>query len=157
MELLLRRATAADASALTSLAHAAKSRWGYPDAWLAAWDEALTLSADYVARHHVIAAETPTGALVGVYSLEDEGDRWSLGHLWVRPEVQGCGVGRSLMEHALAWAGRQRAGVLRVEADPHTNGFYERLGGVCVGAVAAPMPGEPERALPLFEFVVPPT
>ncbi len=41
---------------------------------------------------------------------------------------------------------------LRVESDPHAAGFYARAGAVQIGDVAAAIPGEPLRTLPLFEF-----
>jgi len=39
-----------------------------------------------------------------------------------------------------------------VVTDPHAEPFYLRLGARRVGEIAAPMPGAPERKLPLLEL-----
>src|SRR5687768_11342970 len=114
----LRRALAADADAATAIAHAAKAHWGYPPHWLARWTRELTIAPDYVARHHMVVA-TVGETIVGFHALEQRGARWSLAHLWVAPEWHGRGIGRRLLEDALAAVARIQPGVLEVESDPH--------------------------------------
>ena len=43
-------------------------------------------------------------------------------------------------------------GVIAIVADPHAERFYLRLGARRVGEVAGPMPGAPDRKLPLLEL-----
>jgi GNAT superfamily N-acetyltransferase len=71
-----------------------------------------------------------------------------LEHVWVDPASHGRGVGRALVEHALAEA----HGVIAVVADPNAEEFYVKLGAHRVGEIFAPMPGAPARKLPLMEF-----
>ena len=54
-----------------------------------------------------------------------------IGGLFVAPEAQGRGVGRALVEHALATRGRLALEVY--EANPRARGFYARLGFVETG------------------------
>jgi GNAT superfamily N-acetyltransferase len=153
MSLIIRPATAADAPTLTEIAHAAKRHWGYPRSWIEAWRHVLTLTPHYIARHRVFVAVEGARA-VGFYALEDEGDRWSLGHMWVLPDRIGSGVGRFLFSDAARRAGAIRPGVLRIESDPYAEGFYLRMGAERVGTVAADVEGT-QRVLPLLELQVP--
>lgn len=112
---------------------------------------------EYVEAHTVLVAEpvAPRPPVLGVCAIEDRGDHWRLEHLWVDPGAHGLGAGRALVREALAMVARRRpGGVVRVESDPHAAGFYRRIGAREVGAVAAPMDGDPGRVLPVFEIEV---
>jgi GNAT superfamily N-acetyltransferase len=73
-------------------------------------------------------------------------------HLWLAPHTMRVGVGRALIEAALAHAAARTAPPLEVEADPHAAPFYERLGFARVGTVPAPMPGDARRVLVALRF-----
>ena len=154
MGLLIRSATPDDAAQLTSLARRAKAHWGYPGPWLAAWAPQLTIAPEYVTQHAVLVAEVD-GRLGGMCALEDDGSAWSLAQVWVEPAYLGRGIGRALVERALALVQAVRPGRVVAVADPNAAGFYRRLGAREVSAAPAPMPGAPDRVLPVFEFEVP--
>lgn len=147
----VRPARPSDAEALTRLARAAKASWGYPAAWLDAWRDQLAIGEDYVRAHQVVVADED-GALAGMASLERAGGAAVLEHVWVAPDRQRRGVGDALVRHLLSRAAAAGDRVVRVTSDPQALGFYERLGGVVVASVAAPMPGAPDRALPVLEL-----
>lgn len=153
--MIIRRATAEDADALSDLAHRAKAHWGYPAHWMREWDAQLTIIPGYLELHDVWVSERE-GAVIGMCALEDRGDRWNLEHVWVEPAAHGHGVGRALVMHALGEARRRHPGVVELLADPFATGFYERLGARRAGDVPAPMPGARDRTLPRFEFVLDP-
>lgn len=148
----IRPAVPADAPALTAIARTAKAHWGYPAAWLAAWEPALTITADFVVRNFVWVAEQD-GTPVGFLGLIDQGTHWDLDHLWILPEHQGRGVGRRLFDLGMAAVRERRPGTVRIEAEPQALGFYQRCGARQVGAVNAPVLGTP-RELPLLEIAV---
>jgi GNAT superfamily N-acetyltransferase len=147
---LIRRARLPEAPALTAIAHAAKRRWGYPEAWMNAWSAALTIAPATIEEHTVLVAEL-AGTVRGVAVLADRRSHWSLEHLWVDPAMQRQGIGGALFASVVREAGRQRAGVLRVESDPQAVGFYERMGARRSGTVPAPVLGTP-RELPVLEL-----
>lgn len=151
--MIIRRATADDADALSDLAHRAKAHWGYPAHWMREWDAQLTIIPGYLELHDVWVSERD-GAVIGMCALEDRGDRWNLEHVWVEPAAHGHGIGRALVMHALGEARRRHPGVVELLADPFATGFYERLGARRAGDVPAPMPGARDRTLPRFEFVL---
>src|SRR5262245_108779 len=145
----IRRAVGADANALSDTAQAAKRHWGYPEPWLASWRPVLTFTAAHVETLEAYLIED--GDRVGGFCALIPGTpRWSLDHLWVRPESMGQGLGRRLVAHALARAREAGAAGLDIEADPNAESFYRHLGGRRVGDVAAPVPGAADRRLPLL-------
>lgn len=150
----IRPATAADAPPLTALARRAKASWGYPAAWLEQWLVELTIAPEYIAAHRVFVAAWGD-TLVGCCALEDHSDHWMLEHVWIEPASQGRGIGRSLVEYALAVVSAVRPGAVRLAADPFALPFYYRLGARVVGERPAPMPGAPARTLAMLVFDVP--
>jgi ribosomal protein S18 acetylase RimI-like enzyme len=149
----IRPAEASDAPALTVIAQTAKRHWGYPEPWLEAWAPVLTITPEYVAANPVFVAERD-GALAAFVGLVDGGTHWQLDHLWVLPEHQGHGLGSRLFDLAMGEVRARRPGVVRIEAEPFAQGFYERCGARQVGTVPAPVLGTP-RELPLLELTVP--
>jgi GNAT superfamily N-acetyltransferase len=147
MPIDIRRATPTDSERATELARAAKAHWNYPAEWLEFWRADLAITAEMIDRHPTFVASLDD-RVVGVCQLQEADERVMLEHVWVDPEVHGRGVGRALVEHARSAA----KGVMMVVADPNAEGFYIRLGARRVGDVAGPMPGAPDRTLPLLEI-----
>lgn len=148
----IRPARDTDAEALTSLARRSKAAWGYPESWLEEWEGALTLAPSYLREHEVFVAEQDDEP-VGVVALEVGPAGSEIGHLWVAPGHQGKGVGRALMERVIARARELDQVSIRIESDPNARGFYERLGAVPEGEVAAPVAGE-RRWLPVLRLLL---
>lgn len=147
MRIEIRRATSSDSERATDLARLAKAHWGYPAEWLAAWHGELAITAADIDQHRTFVASLD-GEVVGVCQLQ-EGERGAmLENVWVDPRCHGRGVGRTLVEHALA----QAHGLIAVISDPNAENFYVKLGAHRVGEINAPMPGAPNRTLPLMEF-----
>jgi GNAT superfamily N-acetyltransferase len=153
MDATIRDATPADGPRLSAIARAAKAHWGYPRSWLEIWEKDLTLTPEYLRAHRGFVA-LRGGLALGLCVLEDRGEHWAIEHLWVDPSAQRKGIGRLLVEHALAVARRLRPGRVQVVADPLAEPFYIRLGAVHRDDIPAPMPEAPQRRLPLLEFSV---
>lgn len=147
MNIEIRRATSNDASRATEIARTAKAHWGYPSEWLAAWEDDLTIVDADIERHATFVASLD-GEIVGVCQLQRSDQHVFLEHVWVDPRAHRMGVGRALV----AQAQRESSGVMAIVADPNAEPFYLRLGARRVGEVAAPMPGAPDRTLPLLEL-----
>jgi len=147
----IRRALPQDAPELTAVAHAAKASLGYPAAWLDAWAVALTFTPEYVAHHTILVAEEDDG-IVGVAALEERRTEAELGHLWVRPDRQGVGVGTALLFEVLGRAASHGFDRIRIESDPYAVAFYLGYGAVRIGEVPAPVEGAPDRVLPVLEL-----
>jgi len=74
--------------------------------------------------------------------------------LYVEPATIGCGVGRVLWQDLCLRAALAKATTVRIEADPHAVGFYERMGPVRIGD--CPSGSIPGRMLPLLRASVSP-
>lgn len=152
VDVRIRQARAEDAAVLAELAVAAKRSWGYPDEWMLAWSRSLTIDAEVISTMRVHLAEDAEGEILGFYALAGSGRSVQLEHLWVQPGQMGRGVGRALVEHALAAAALAGAQELVIESDPNAEAFYRRMGAVRVGMIPAPMPGAPSRTLPVLKI-----
>ena len=147
------RATSEDAETVTRIAHAAKRHWGYPETWIAAWRDILTIRPEFITTNVAYIAVENAGP-VGFYVLTSEADGPHLDHLWILPVAMGRGIGRALFEHAAAQAHKSGFDSLKIEADPNAAAFYERMGAVRVGTRVSEVEGE-RRELPLLEFRIP--
>ncbi len=153
MSVTIRPARPAEADALTALSMAGKRYWGYPEPWLEAWRELLTITPEYVAAKVLFCAEDEAGRVVGFSALERTGGRWWLESLFLAPAWIGCGLGRRLFEHAAQAAQWLGATELLLEADPNAEGFYLRLGAQRIGQRVSHLTGT-ERVVPLLRYTL---
>ena len=144
------RAKREDAETLTEIAHAAKRHWRYPENWIAAWRDFLTLRPEFIAANIAFIA-IDDGRAVGFYVLTTQDDGVHLDHLWITPGAMRRGIGRALFEHAAAEARNLGFVSIKIEADPNAEGFYKRMGAFRIGTNVSTVEREP-RALPLLEF-----
>jgi len=144
------RAKPEDAESLTQIAHAAKRHWGYPENWIAAWRDILTMRPEFIAGNISFCA-IEEDRPVGFYVLTSEDDGVHLDHLWILPRAMGRGIGRALFEHAVEKAKAAGYSSIKIEADPNAEGFYKRMGAVRVGQSIGEVCGQ-RRELPLLEF-----
>ena len=144
----IRRASSDEAAALTQIAHDAKRHWGYPELWLAHWQDDLTISPDYIARNPVYVAEGEA-ELLGFYALIIREDKAELDHLWVTPAHIGTGVGKQLFLHAMQHAAKENIAAVEILSDPNAEGFYRKQGAHRIGETVSEIDGEP-RVLPLL-------
>ena len=147
------RASPGDAGVLTRIAFAAKSYWGYPERWIELWQEALTITPEFISDNEVYGAVFEE-ELGGFYALVERGREVELEHLWVSPEHIGAGIGRALFDHAVRRAAALGATTLSIEADPNAEGFYRRMGARRVGENVYEIEGH-RRELPLLILDVP--
>jgi ribosomal protein S18 acetylase RimI-like enzyme len=102
----------------------------------------------------VLVAEDPGGRILGFGNCGRQRDRaidfaGEVYTLYVRPEEQGAGIGRQLLDglfHRLVACGHGSAVIWVVRANP-SRFFYERLGGRLASHRAIPVGGQPVEAL----------
>ena len=144
----IRRASAEEAGALTSIAHEAKRHWGYPEHWIKHWENDLTISPDFISANQVYVAESE-GNLVGFYALTMRERKAELDHMWVAPTHIGTGVGKELFLHAMQRAASENVSEVEILADPNAEGFYRKMGAHRIGESTSELEGQP-RTLPLL-------
>jgi N-acetylglutamate synthase-like GNAT family acetyltransferase len=146
MNMLIRRATPDEADTLTSIAHAAKRHWNYPERWIKQWSADLTITPDFIANNEVFVA-VAGGEIAGCCALVVGDSLAELEHMWIDPQQMGSGIGRALFEHTTQRASELGLTELELSADPNAEGFYERMGARRIGEIAADMDEQP-RVLP---------
>lgn len=146
---VFRPARPTEAGLLGELALRSKGYWGYDREFLDACRSELVFRPGDITGRRITVAEEP-GRLLGFYSIDGQPPDGELGNLWVIPEAIGTGLGRRLWEHAMAAARTAGFTCLRIEADPHAEGFYRAMGAERVGD--APSGSVPDRTLPLLRF-----
>lgn len=148
--MMIRRATAAEAALLTTIALEAKRYWGYPEHWIKHWEADLTITAEFIRDNHVYVAESD-GEVRGFYALCVTGDAAELEHMWVTPACIGTGIGKELFLDAMERAAALEVRGVEISADPNAAGFYERMGAQQIGEVDAPVDGQ-ARKLPRLKI-----
>ena len=151
--MIIVRARPEDAEALTQIAHAAKRHWGYPENWMAAWRDILTMRPEFVAANVAFIAIDDDARPVGFYILTTQDDDIHLDHLWIVPAAVRRGIGKALFEHATAEARKLGFDSIKIEADPNAEGFYKRMGAARVGTSISEVCGH-RRELPLLEWIL---
>ena len=152
-EMKIVRARAEDAAALTAIAFSAKRHWHYPERWIEAWRDTLTIQADFVNANETYAAVVD-GREAGFYALCVAGDGVRLEHLWVLPASMNHGIGSSLFAHAVERARALGFLVMEIESDPNAEGFYQKLGARRVGINVSELEGQ-RRELPVLVYEIP--
>lgn len=145
----IRRATAADADALTALTHASRA---YDGAYRAILD-GYALTPAQLERDAVHVAVDDDAALLGYYSLvhDAEARAAELDLLFVDDAAQGRGIGALLFAHMRATARALGVARLRIVSHPPAERFYLRMGAVRIGEQAPR--GRVAWARPLLELV----
>jgi ribosomal protein S18 acetylase RimI-like enzyme len=128
VDLVLRRAAAADAAAVQALTRQAYAKW-VP----LIGREPKPMQADYerAVREHRIDLALLGGALAGLIETIDRPDHLLIENVAVAPAFQGRGVGRRLMAHAEQLAAEQGHAELRLYTNARFEenvALYRRLG-----------------------------
>jgi GNAT superfamily N-acetyltransferase len=147
----LRSADPAEAEAITALMRRSKAHWGYDQEFMDRAQDALTVRPDMIRDDRVVVAERD-GVLLGFYQLCGEPPAGRLEDLFVDPAAIGTGLGRVLIEHAFAAAGRRGFRTLEWESDPNAEPFYRHLGAERVGEREVSY----GRSLPVMRIAVQP-
>lgn len=149
----IRKATTADAGALSDIAFRSKAHWGYPAAFIEACRPVLTITPRYLSQAPVFLAELG-GRPLGFAGLSMPDASPELVYLFVEPDLIGKGVGRKLWDRAIAEARALAWPSLKIVSDPNAEPFYRRMGAVRVGERASE--ADPSRTIPILEFRIPP-
>jgi N-acetylglutamate synthase-like GNAT family acetyltransferase len=146
-----RPARPVELDALTNLALRSKAHWGYDAAFMEACREELTISHEHLTSASFEVMELD-GCVMGLYALEPpEGDPGpaELDLFFLEPACMGRGLGRVMMNRALARARQSGFRRLLVQSDPHAEAFYAAMGFTRVGV--RPSDSIAGRVLPVME------
>jgi len=147
----IRSARHGEADALSALCKRSKAHWGYDAEFMRLSDASLTIAPDLIERGRVLVAIDAAGRLAGMASLAPLGNNaWDLLHMFVEPEAIGTGAGQALFLAITRMAQGLGGALLSIQADPHAEAFYLRMGARRAGE--APSDSVLGRMLPMLEF-----
>lgn len=153
-EILIRLAVPEEANVLSDIAFRSKSSHGYSREFMDACREELTYTFEQVASDdfHFVAADVD-GQCIGFAALEVlSGEQCELEALFVHPEYTGKGVGKTLMNHVMRWARKNRIVAIQIQSDPEAESFYTGMGAKKVGE--CPSGSIPGRLLPRLKLEI---
>jgi GNAT superfamily N-acetyltransferase len=90
------------------------------------------------------------GRVAGFAALLPKAGFCELDGLFVEPHLWGRGVGRALIEDALALARAQGARAIETVANPRAEGFYKRLGFTVMGRAETQFGPANRMKIPIF-------
>lgn len=131
----IRDAVSHDAGLMSEIAVRSKAHWGYSAEFMAdCRDELAVLPGDIESGEIMYSVVEQDQVIVGFYALEKRSEsEFELEAMFVEPDRIGSGIGRALMDHAVARASRLGGRKLVIQSDPYAERFYRAAGGVVVG------------------------
>lgn len=155
----IRPATKSDAPTLTVLSFESKRHWGYPQEYFEIWKNELTITSEYIHKNDVFVWEEKS-KILGYYSIVEltnnvefagiiiEKGYW-LEHMFILPVYLGRGIGTSLFAHLRKQCEMRGFAELKILADPHSIGFYLKMGCKYQREYPSSIPG---RTTPLLSL-----
>jgi N-acetylglutamate synthase-like GNAT family acetyltransferase len=150
LDIVVRRAIASDAAALSALAFRSKASWGYDEAFMNRSRHALLVSAEYVQEHPVYVL-LRDGAVAGFFGFISAPEETILNDFWIEPACIGTGLGRVMWQQAIEQARTHGIESFFIHSDPNAEGFYLHMGAERIGTRIAPETG---RDLPLLQYIL---
>ncbi len=151
MALKIKKASLADADAMTQLIIASKRFWGYPDEWIELWQDELTVTPGKLEQRDFYLGKNGD-EIIFIYSLSQlDATAYELEDCWVAPEYIGHGYGRILFDDLKERLHARGASRLKIISDPNAEGFYRKMGAVQVGEEPTKIEG---RVFPVFELKI---
>jgi len=134
---------------LTNITKKSKAFWGYSEDLLLVWDDALTITEDYIKKNEVYKFSTEN-KIVGYYSyIVEENLTIKLDNLFLIPQYIGKGLGTLLMNDFLNRIQNQNYKRVYLESEPYAEGFYKKHGFITIGTLETAVN---ERFMPVMEL-----
>ncbi len=139
-----------DAEEMTRLAFRSKAYWGYPDEWLSAWNEELTVTVELL-KNSISCVVESNGKIIAFWNRPViETEEVTAGLLSVAPEYIRQGYGRMLWKSIKQEALNRGISSFTIEADPNALPFYLKLGASVIREQESKL--IPGRILPVVRF-----
>ena len=144
------KANSDDYEILTEITKKSKAFWGYSEEQMTQWNDALTITQEYIQTHFVYKL-TKENQVIGYYSyFNSEAAIIKLDNLFVLPEYIGKGFGNQLMQDFLNRI-KENRDIKKVilDADPNAEKFYQKFAFTTIGKLETSIKN---RFLPIMEL-----
>lgn len=144
----IEKAQPSDAPVLTELTRESKAYWAYSEDQLLLWKDELSVRPEYIQENGVYVL-WESGLAQAYYSYKENTQAWVyLDNLFVHPRAMGKGIGKALLLDFEARVQNLAYSLVKLEADPHAETFYQRFLYQTVNRKESSIPG---RYLPIME------
>jgi N-acetylglutamate synthase-like GNAT family acetyltransferase len=146
----IEKANSDDHEILTEITKSAKAFWGYSNNQMAQWNDALTISKEYIESNFAYKL-IKENQVIGYYSyFHLENTIVKLDNLFVLPNYIGKGFGNYLILDFLNRI-KENCGINKVllNADPNSEKFYQKFGFETIGHLESSIKN---RFLPIMEL-----
>ena len=127
MKAKTRKADIKDIEILNKISIESKMYWKYPQEWIEKWKEDLELSVKDFKDQNIFKVEDEAGFILGFCSIKEHKEEYEILHLWIKPKFIGKGFGKLLLIESIQTVAINNKPIV-VEADPHAEEFYSKLG-----------------------------
>jgi GNAT superfamily N-acetyltransferase len=159
---VIRPAKESEHKELTSISFASKGYWKYPKSYFDIWQNELTIDPKYI-RYNTVFVYEANDMILGYYSIVEIEENLEISevsihkgfwleHMFIKPQSIGQGIGRKLFEHLKQWCNFSKIEEINILADPHSKGFYEKIGCRYVKEFPSTIPN---RTTPWLVYKVP--
>ncbi len=145
----IRCAEVLEAEYLSDIAFRSKAHWGYDSNFMEACRQALCVTSKYIKDNDVFVL-SDGGVIMGFCCMRCKDEAGHLDALFIDPGHMGRGYGRHLWTRCLQVAKQRGVRSITIEADPHAEGFYSKMGAKRVGEADSECIGG--RRLPLMRI-----
>ncbi|WP_291865115.1 GNAT family N-acetyltransferase [Maribacter sp.] len=150
----IERTIKTDAKDVTELTIRSKSHWNYSKKQIEEWREELTITEKYIDENQIFKLVIDK-CLIGFYAYQPESETdIKLNYLFVDSKFIGKGYGKALMVDFLQRIKNSEFKRVILDADPHAEKFYSRLGFRVIGKLKSSIK---DRFLPIMELEIKPT
>lgn len=152
MNYIFRQAKIDEADKLTELAFLLKASWGYPQEWMDAWKDELTITPEIIKNSISVVAEYKN-EIVGFWCRPKiKSEEPTFGFLFIHPEHMGKGLAKALWKELSKKLIQNGIRSFTIIADPNAVPFYLKLGAVQIGMQdSKTIPG---RKIPILKFTL---
>jgi len=139
-----------DHKILTEITKKSKAFWGYSEQQMAQWNEALTITKEYIESNFIYKL-VQENKVIGYYSyINTEISIIKLDNLFVISDYIGKGFGNHLMQDFLnRIKEHQDIKKILLDADPNAVKFYQKYGFTIIGYLETSIKN---RFLPIMEL-----
>jgi GNAT superfamily N-acetyltransferase len=140
-----------DHQLLTETAKSSKGSWGYPEDWMELWKPDMEVSSEYILRNKVVKV-FEHDIFIGFFGIRETGTGVAeIDHLWLNPGSMQKGYGRLIFYHIIDHLRSKGYKTATLTAEPHANGFYDKMGGRVTGKFRGKVIG---RYLDVYEYEI---
>ena len=131
--MIIKKAKPEEAKTLTEIAFKSKAYWGYDIQFMESCKDELTITTDLI-QEQICYLANKNNDISGFYILNHISDTIiELEQFFIDPEFIRQGIGKTLFNHAVALAKNKGYKEMEIQADPHAQKFYEKMGAKLLG------------------------